>query len=438
MDLSRRHVLKGTTALAVGAAVVSPAMLDWAKAWAQENKWKPEKGAELRMLRWNRFVESEDVQFDANIAAFTEATGVKVKLDKEFIDDVQPKAAVAANVGAGPDIIWGTQAIPHLIPDKLLEVGDVAEYLGDKYGGWYDMPMKYGQFQGKWISLPLCVGGNYINYRKSWVTEAGFDEFPTTTDDFMKLAKELKKAGKPGGFALGHATGDANAWTHWLIWTFGGSLVDENGKVVINSKETAAALEYIREMYEHGFIPGTAGWNDSHNNKAFLSSEISWTNNGISILAAANAQKLPIADDIHHAFYPIGPLGKPSELQLPFPMQAFKYTEYPNAAKALMSFLMEEKQYSAWLEQSVGYFTQTLKDYADHPVWKADPRRYPFSQATTRSWTIGHKGPLGYAASQAYADFIIVDLVADAATGQSSPKDAMAKAEKRAKRYYDV
>jgi multiple sugar transport system substrate-binding protein len=361
-----------------------------------------------------------------------------VKLDKEFIDDIQPKAAVAANVGAGPDIIWGTQAIPHLIPDKLLEVGDVAAYLGDKYGGWYDMPKQYGQFQGKWIALPLCVGGNYINFRKSMVKAAGFDKFPTTTDDFLKLAKELKKAGKPGGFALGHATGDANAWTHWLIWTFGGSLVDEKGAVVINSKETQAALEYVREMYQHGFIEGTAGWNDSHNNKAFLSSEISWTNNGISILAAANAQKLPIADDIDHAFYPIGPLGKPSELQLPFPMQAFKYTKHPNAAKALMSFLMEKQQYDAWLEQSVGYFTQTLKAYASHPVWKADPRREPFSQATTRSWTIGHKGPLGYAASQAYADFIIVDLVADAATGQSSPKDAMEKAQKRAERYYKV
>ena len=139
MDLSRRDVLRGTTALAAAAAVVSPALLDWAQAWAQDNKWKPEKGAKLRMLRWNRFVVSEDVQFDANIKAFTEATGVEVKLDKEFIDDIQPKAAVAANVGAGPDIIWGTQAIPHPIPNKLLGVGDVAAYLGAKHGGWCDI-----------------------------------------------------------------------------------------------------------------------------------------------------------------------------------------------------------------------------------------------------------------------------------------------------------
>ena len=42
----------------------------------------------------------------------------------------------------------------------------------------------------------------------------------------------LKKNGHPGGMALGHATGDGNAWTHWLVWTFGGRLVDEDNKVV--------------------------------------------------------------------------------------------------------------------------------------------------------------------------------------------------------------
>ena len=34
-------------------------------------------------------------------------------------------------------------------------------------------------------------------------------------------------------------------------------------------------------------IPGTASWNDSSNNKAFLAGEIHWTNNGISIYVAA-------------------------------------------------------------------------------------------------------------------------------------------------------
>jgi len=435
--MNRRDAIKAGTALAASAAGGS-SLLAWAQAWAQDSMWKPEPGAKLRMLRWNRFVESEDIQFDANIAAFTKATGVPIQLDKEFLDDIQPKAAVAANVGAGPDIIWGTLAIPHLLRDKLLDVTDVANHLGEKYGGWYDAPAAYCHQDGRWMALPLCVSGNYINYRTSWLKEAGFDAFPATTDELLKASAALKQIGHPGGMALGHATGDANAWTHWLVWAFGGMLVDENGKVAINSPQTVAALEYMQELYPH-WIPGTPSWNDSNNNKAFLSEEISYTNNGISIYAAARRQDMhAIADDTDHAYYPIGPVGKPTELQLPFPVQAMGYTKYPNACKALLSFLMEKKQYDAWLQESVGYFTQTLKAYEDHTVWTEDPKRRVFKDASTRSLHMGYAGPLGYAAAGALADFIIVDMVSEAATGQVSPKEAAARAERRANRYYRI
>ena len=85
--------------------------------------------------------------------------------------------------------------------------------------------------------------------------------------------------------ALGNATGDG-LWCNWLIWAFGGKLVDQNNKVVIDSPETMKALEYGKELYAT-FIPGTLSWLDPNNNKAFLDGQISLTNNGISIYYAA-------------------------------------------------------------------------------------------------------------------------------------------------------
>ena len=61
-------------------------------------------------------------------------------IDAENWDDIRPKAAVAANVGAGPDIIIGTNDDPFKFPDKLLDVTELAEYLGAKNGGWYPLP----------------------------------------------------------------------------------------------------------------------------------------------------------------------------------------------------------------------------------------------------------------------------------------------------------
>ncbi len=76
------------------------------------------------MLRWKQFVQSEFDSFAANTKKFADQTGVKIRVDAESWDDIRPKAAVAANVGAGPDIIMGTNAtIPRFkFPDKLLDM----------------------------------------------------------------------------------------------------------------------------------------------------------------------------------------------------------------------------------------------------------------------------------------------------------------------------
>ena len=69
----------------------------------------PEPGAQLRVLRWKQFIQSEFDSFHANTKKFVEQTGVTIRVDAESWDDIRPKAAIAANVGGGPDIIMVTQ-----------------------------------------------------------------------------------------------------------------------------------------------------------------------------------------------------------------------------------------------------------------------------------------------------------------------------------------
>jgi multiple sugar transport system substrate-binding protein len=45
-------------------------MFDWARAWAQAAPWKPEKGAQLSLLRWKAFVPAEDDAFVKMLDAF--------------------------------------------------------------------------------------------------------------------------------------------------------------------------------------------------------------------------------------------------------------------------------------------------------------------------------------------------------------------------------
>jgi multiple sugar transport system substrate-binding protein len=434
MNFDRRSLIKGGTVLGLGAGT---GLLDFAKAWAQTAPWKPEAGAQLSMLRWKYFVQSEDDAFVKMIEAFTAATGVKVQISRESYEDVQPKASVAANTGAGPDMFWGLYSLPHLFPQKCVDVSDVADYLGKKYGGWVDSAVQYSQSGGKWIGIPVCYSGNLMNYRVSVMQKAGFKEFPKTTDEFLEFAKATKKNGSPGGFALGHASGDGNGWIYWALWAFGGNHVDKNDKVTINSPETEKALNYAKALYDQ-MVPGTVAWNDSFNNKAFLANEISWTNNGISIYVAANNDptKKEIAADMNHAYMPVGPVGKPTELHLMYPVLAMNHTKYPMACKALMAFMLEAQNFNPWIESARGYLTHCLNAYDSNPVWTADPKRTVYRDVAKRSLTAGGQGSVGEKAAAAIADFVILDMFASFCTGRDDAKSAMRVAERQLTRIY--
>jgi multiple sugar transport system substrate-binding protein len=440
--ISRRDLLRTGAGLAVGAAGLP--LIGAGKAAAEDAptlKYTPEEGASLRVLRWSKFVQGDEDQWNANTKKFTDMTGVKVKLEEESWEDVRPKAAVAANVGSGPDIIFGWFDDPHLYPDKLVPLTELADYLGKKYGGWYDAAKRYGMKDGEWIGLPLGAAGARMVYRKSWVNDAGFEAFPTEPDKIVQCARKLKANGHPMGMALGHAVGDGNSWTHTVLWGFGGKMVDENNKVVLNSPETVQALEWVKELYE-SFIPGTLSWNDSNNNKAFLAGELSCTNNGISVYYAAKTSKDPklneMAKDIYHAGLPIGPVGKPTELHLFTQAMLFKYSKYPNAAKEYLRFMYEKPQYEAWQNASLGYVSHPLDAYKDNAVWHEDPKALPYRDCVKNMLWNGYAGALGYASAASMADYIVLDMFAQVCNGDVSAKDAAAKAQKRAERYYKV
>src|SRR5262249_11203812 len=161
---TRRALLHGGSALAATGALAGSGLPEWAKAWAQGAPWEPEKGAQLSMLRGKYFVQSGGEGFVALLDAFNKATGVQGNVTRESYEDIPPKASVAANTGSGPDLFWGLFSLPHLFPQKCVDVTDVADYLGKKYGGWVPAAVTYGKSGNKWIAVPICFGGNMLNY----------------------------------------------------------------------------------------------------------------------------------------------------------------------------------------------------------------------------------------------------------------------------------
>ena len=400
-----------------------------------------ERNASLRVLRPAKFVEPDEAIFRENTRKFTDTTGVQVRIDFSGWEDLRPQTAVTANTGAGPDVVVGWTDDPHLYAEKLIDLSDVAEYLGKKYGGWYPLAERYGKKFGtnQWIAIPMGASGGLAMFRESWVKEAGFDAFPDKTDGFLDLCRKLQKAGHPAGFALGHAVGDANAYCHWLVWSHGGAMTDEKGRVTINSKQTIEALKYGAELYKT-FIPGTNSWLDTGNNKALLAGEIGVTQNGVSLYYSAKNSSDPkiaaMAADMNHAYMPIGPAGEVRQGALAINAMVFKHTKYPNAAKAYLAFMMEADQYDKWLAGSFGYWGQPLRAYEQSAVWDGDPKIRLYKETMAKSRWYAWPSAITEQSGAVMADYVMVDMVAAASTGASTPEDAAREAERRAKRYY--
>ena len=400
-----------------------------------------EKGATLRVLRPAKFVDPDERVFNENTQAFAKQHGISVRVDYSGWEDLRPQTAVTANTGAGPDVVVGWTDDPHLYADKLLDLTDVAEYLGKKYGGWYPLAQLYGKRRGtdRWIAIPMGGSGGPLIYREDWLGEAGFNAPPKDMDGLLAACRKLKANGHPAGFALGHAVGDANSFCYWLVWAFGGKMVDRDQKVTINSKETVEALKYVRALYET-FIPGTNSWLDPSNNKALIAGQIGMTQNGVSLYFSIKNSPDPttakLAGMLNHARMPIGPVGRSTEVALAINAMAFKHTKYPNAAKAYLQWMMEGPQYDKWLTDSFGYWAQPLRAYAQSDVWKSDPKIAVYKDTMESSSWLGYDGPINEASGAVVADYVMVDMVAAAATGDQTPEAAAREAERRAKRYY--
>jgi multiple sugar transport system substrate-binding protein len=398
-----------------------------------------EQGASLRVIRPARFIDADETIFRENAARFSERYNVPVRTDFVGWEDIRPQTAVIANTGSGPDIVIGWGDDPHVYVDKLHDLTELADYLGKRYGGWSFLAQKYGMQHAsdRWIGIPFGGGTGPVCYRVSTVKEAGFDGIPEDLEGFLRLCQALKRINKPAGFALGNAVGDGTGFAHWLLWSHGAALTDEEGKIAINSSETITALNYLRELYPT-FVSGTLSWLDPSNNRAYASQEVHLTANGISLYYALknDPRTKPIADDTEHAPLPRGRSPGPPQSATVLNAMVFRHVRYPNAAKEFIRFMMESEQYDPWLTGSLGYWSQPLEAYKQSAVWTSDPKLKLFRDAMNNRYWNGYKGPITQASGAVTADYVLVQMCSSVASGQATPEAAAREAERRARRYY--
>jgi len=401
------------------------------------------EGTKLHIVQWSHFVPQYDKWFDPFAQAWGEANGVEVTVDHVSITDLSPTLAAAIDAGEGMSMIEMPLA-GSLFVEGLQDLTDVNMKAQELFGPQAEtctansylpaQDMWYGYCHG-WVPDP----GDYDIEKWSAV---GYPDGPSTWAELLDGGKKIKdKFGVPLGLGLSPEI-DSEMATRAIIWSFGGSIQDENENVVINSPEVLEAVKFEAELYQNAMTDEVFSWGAASNNQGLIAGELSYILNSISAYRSLQDIDPAAADNV--GFVPAlkGPRGdQHASAHLWYVYVVPKYVKGPelDAAKAFMLHLSANYNQAVFNSKLYNFpaFKSTMPAlFADESPLFNDPfgSRPPDKLKvllTAQDWVtyLGYPGPSNPAVAEVYATHIIPTMMGKAALGELTPEEAIAEAE---------
>jgi multiple sugar transport system substrate-binding protein len=391
----------------------------------------------ITMVHESSFIRDFDEYLKSTLApAYEKEAGIKIDYLLASVGTLQTRVSTILETGSGADIVLNAFNWPFLYDEKYVDVSDIAEEAGEQQGGWYEAGKEAVYVHGKWKAIPLGNIGQLMNYRMDWFHEVGFDKFPETWEELLEAGIKLNEKGHPFGFELGHGFGDNHGWLYPLMWSFGAQEVAADGRTVtVDADEMARAIDFVRNFFQKTMLEDCLGWTDVSNNKAFLSEQISCTNNAESILWVAKRDFPEIGKVTGQALNPKGPAGKRFHILNVWSHSVVTSANDVDVAKQFLRWLMDRKHFEGWLAAADSYYAPFLHAYDNAAFWNVEPRNLPYRDALASSHLPGWPAPVSRPQAEVIAKYVIIDMFAKACSG-SSTKDVIKQATAQVKQIY--
>ncbi len=391
-------------------------------------------GTRLTVIAGDWYVPETNTMLEELLAKLSQETGMQARVEKFAGEQLVAKVASVVESGTGADIAVIRDFDAYLYAHKLVDVTEVANEVDRMYGGWFDVANQACVVNGQWKALMIGHAPSAWNYRTDLFRDAGVEKFPETFDALTDAAKKLHAKGTPIGMTLGHASGDGRSTNYPVLWAFGGKEFEADGNTVaLNSPETLKAVEWYAEMYKY-MDPGVTAWLDPDNNQAFLAGKVAATINVNTIYLAARTAaptdpaKKQLIDTMDHANWPTGPAGRFGQHNINL-WGAFSASPNREGQMAFLRAWHSRDFLPRWTKTGQSYFIPPFKGFENEDVWPDDPKLKIFRELNKINRLPGTPGPPTRAVAEAVNKFVLVDMFAQAATGQMKPADAVKWAE---------
>ena len=302
-----------------------------------------------------RFVASNHTYTDAIkglIPEFEKKTGIKVKMESYFEDQLTQKLTVELTSGSSTIDVFMTRPLQE---GRLFSKNNWYESLNPYVGDANKTPAdwKWNDFQktavdattlkGNLYAVPIVTEWQTLFYRKDLFEKAGLQP-PKTLEELEAAAKKLNDPdnGVYGIVSRGQRGAAVTQFSSYL-YAYGGDFL-KDGKCVLDTPEAVKAMQYYGKIL-HDYGPAGATNMSWPQAQALMASGkvAMWTDASTLLPGLLDPQKSKVADKIGIAMFPAGPAGQHPYMVVPWAVSISAQSKNKDAAWEFIKWLSSEE-----------------------------------------------------------------------------------------------
>jgi len=341
----------------------------------------------LTVIHKTEYFEKVQTLFHNAVTDFAKQRGIELDIstaNPEIFGDFTAKMLAAVQAGNPPDLGYHVLSIPQMYSLNIVEdVTDVVNKAISLYGDVLPATApNNAKIDGKWWAVPfMCTAAGWFARKDVFgaanIDVNSLDTWDKRRDAALQVSNPDKKM---WGWGLTvNRSGDAHGFILAVIQSYGGSFTDVSGqKVIFNSPQTLAAVEWLAETYTSDkykkmLPPGIESWTDTSNNEAYLAGTIALTTNQFSIYAKAKADKNPVFQNTAVLHTPKTLDGKLLEAGSSGWLTIFKGAKNIDVARDLIVKLLDPANITPMAMEGGGLFLPAYKSLWTEALMASDP-----------------------------------------------------------------
>src|SRR2546422_7942831 len=338
------------------------------------------QGPKLRVWLFKSYVTAGNDILAKQVEAWAAERKVQVELDWATFGDREQKFVAAIEAGNPPDIAEMNYQGPLRYRPALREVTKLAKEIAEARGGLLPYADRVMQLNGQYFGVARQAFGAGLHIRKDLLAEKGL-KLPKVYDpDVIDVAKKCQDPSKDlWGFGQTlNRCDDGNGFMQNILWCYGGSAWDKDGKPALATtfqRQNLEALKFAIDTIKVHKVqpPGVMGWNDVSNNESYMAGKLVSTNNGASLYYAMVKKKHPLAEKTAGILTPGRPAG-PFVFAGTYNWGVFQKSKHHALAEGMIRWVGDEKRFEEVMKVSIGQAGPVYKSRAASPDLGSEPQ----------------------------------------------------------------